>query len=106
MISLTHSISVFLYLGSCPSENVGTVDALGVFTWPESRAESLVRLPCPHNRSVYATRECQHIDDGEISWGPIDSKACPYRNKWSQEIFDLSKVFSIRRLNFKQLYDS
>ena len=88
---------LFINTGSCSREKVGTVQGLGIFSWPETKVGESATTPCPYNRNVSAARECQYKAIKaipEILWGPIHAKACRYRHERSQRgIFDLSEVF-------------
>ncbi|CAB4012429.1 adhesion G- coupled receptor G7-like, partial [Paramuricea clavata] len=75
--------------GPCASENVGTLEAYGIFMWPDTRVGHRSTLACPYNNESIATRECWHTtqtDSGSV-WGPTDVTQCEYKDKRSKGLF-------------------
>ncbi|XP_028393491.1 adhesion G-protein coupled receptor G6-like [Dendronephthya gigantea] len=71
---------------SCPSEEVGSPEAYGVFKWPKTSVGSRSTLACPYNNESSASRECLYAPETSV-WGSIVLNECNYREKRSKDIF-------------------
>jgi hypothetical protein len=80
--------------GLCASESVGTLEAYGIFMWPDTRVGHRSTLACPYNNESIAIRECWHTtqtDSGSV-WGPTDVTQCEYKDIRSKGLFLLVQV--------------
>ncbi|XP_028416707.1 adhesion G-protein coupled receptor G6-like isoform X1 [Dendronephthya gigantea] len=79
--------------GPCPSDIVGTLEAFGIFKWPETPVGKSATLPCPYNDKSTASRECLYSNrtkSGSI-WSGIVASSCKFQNKRSKDLFQLSQ---------------
>ena len=80
--------------GSCPNNTIGTLEAYGVFKWPETPVGNIYKLPCPYNNESVAKRECLYTNQtnsGSI-WDRIMATDCRFRDGRSKDLFLLMQV--------------
>ena len=78
----------------CTSEITGTVEAKGIFNWPNTLVGETSMLPCPYNNRSFGRRECQPAGRkmSEGIWGPIFVEQCRYAEGQNEDLFDLAKA--------------
>ncbi|XP_028419199.1 uncharacterized protein LOC114544912, partial [Dendronephthya gigantea] len=77
----------------CPSEEVGSLEAYGIFQWPETAIGIRATIACPYNNDSIASRDCLSTNQTESGgvWGPSLVTDCKYMEQRSGNLFLLSQ---------------